>query len=196
MEQKIVNLLDGNKDLGGPVLPSERESLAKDLEKTPIDICREYAYALGLWIDERILLKSIVESAANPRLARLLINDLEDHLFVRLKTIVQHLICDMRDAEIKKIVEATLGIEKPSLEKEKKANELFNLVKSLNVDLCAEARLVAELARSIEKFSGLLYVCDQKDAEEQIRWRLSTISAEDLDMMLIIAKSRFANVAN
>lgn len=97
---------------------------------------------------------------------------------------------------IKEIVNATFGLAMPNLEKEKKAGQLLDFVKSLDIDHEKEAKDLATVSRHIANLSSLLNVCKIEESQDHIRWRLSVLPEEELDWLLVIVRNRFKSDPN
>lgn len=194
MSEKIVDLIEMNKDLDGQMLPIEKEMIIKSLGEIPHDIAKEYSDAFGAYIEDQLILKNIVSSSDRPHLIRHLIDGLSENQLTRLSTIITHLTSDACEKKIMEIINATLGIIIPTPESKMKASELVDLVKILNINHEEKAKELADIGRLIRTFCDLLVVCRMGDhVESYMRDRLSMIPESDLDWLLEIGARRLVS---
>lgn len=194
MSEKIVDLIEMNKDLDGKMLPIEKEMIIKSLGEIPHDIAKEYSDVFGAYIEDQLILKNIVSSSDRPHLVRHLVDGLNEIQLTRLSTIITHLTSDACEKKIKEIINATLGISIPTPESKMKASELVDLVKILNINHEEKAKELADIGRLIRTFCDLLVVCRMGDhVENYMRDRLSMIPESDLDWLLEIGAKRLVN---
>lgn len=193
MKEKIVDLIEMNKDVDGETLPIEKEMIIKSLGDIPHDIAKDYCDYFGAYIEEQLIIKNIISSSDRPYLIKHLIDKLSDSQLARLSTIVTHLASDECENKTKEIVNAALGISFPSETSKMKASELVSLVKALNINHEAMAKELAEIARLITTFCNLLVACRiGEHVEACIRDRLAMIPEDDLDWLLKIGVRQLA----
>jgi len=194
MSEKIVDLIETNKDLDGQILPIEKEMIIKSLGEIPHDIAEEYSDALGAYIEDQLLLKNIISSSDTPHLIRHLVDELSENQLIRLRTIITHLTSNACEKKITEIINATLGISIPTAESKMKASALVDLVKILNINHAEKAKELADIGRLIRTFCNLLATCRIGDhVESYMRDRLSMIPEDDLDWLLEIGARRLVS---
>ena len=196
MSDKIVDLIEMNKELDGQTLPIEKEMIIKSLGEIPHDIAKEYSDAIGISIEDQLILKNIVSSSDRPHLIRHLVSGLSQSQLTRLSTIITHLKSDACEEKIKEIINATLGICLPTPESKEKASQLVDLVKHLNINHEEEAKEMADIARLVKIFCNLLVLCQMDDKVEAcIRDRMSMIPESDLDWLIDLGRKKIISAA-
>lgn len=194
MSEKIVDLIEANKDLDGQVFPVERDAIVKSLQNIPHDVALDYSEGLGAYIEDLLLLKNIVSSSDKPSITRHLVEGLNGIQLTRLSSIIPNLSIDACESANRELINATLGIKVPTPESKAKATELVSLVKAMSINYSRKAEELADIARLITLFCNLLLVCRfDETVVSRMTERLSMLPEDDLTLLIDIGARKLIN---
>lgn len=182
MTDKITDFLKTVKESDDQVLPIERDSIIKHLNSVPSDIMIEYVGVLTNYIEDRVILRSIVSSFGSPHLCRYLIENLNQEQFLRLNDIAVSLSSINPLDKIDDLKKNTFGIVTPTDGSISRAKNLIRQIIDSEIDYKVESEKLVTFAKDVRFIADILMVLNMgKDFENFLNWRLCAMSENELD---------------
>ena len=190
MSDKIIDFLSAAKEEGEGPLPIELDATLANLQMASDDFVKDYFHSMMIYIEELLVIKSIVESRKNPNLFRHLTKNLNEVHLKKLSKIALHLVFE----RVKEVVDETYDLITPSPECIEKAHALIDIIKNLDIDYVSEAKRLSTASTDLRRIADQFILKHLgKDYEQLMFERLAVLSEADIDALMGVENMKFIN---
>jgi hypothetical protein len=109
MEDKYINIIEEAKLESDEVLPIEKEEMLNQLRNIHNDIAIDYSIGVDMGFERLLFFKNFIVSRHNPKLSRLLLEQMDPTWFEDLRNLVFLLADKDVDEKVDEIINATMG---------------------------------------------------------------------------------------